>query len=392
MEKENGSRVNLNEVRTTWIAADQIISPLGLTAEENYQAMREGKSGITLVENSAFSKDPVYLGKIYDSPPVQGVNNRTAFTRFERLVILSIQDVLLRIKLDTASAKVIFILSTTKGNIDLMEEGKRERRHVHLPETARTISQFFANPNTPLVISNACVSGVTAMLLGKQLVESGQYDHAVVTGADVLSRFIVSGFQCLSALSPEPCRPFDKKRKGTTLGEAAGTVVLTSDPGKIGAEPKIRILGGGLSNDANHISGPSRTGEELGMAIQRAIKDSGIRREEIDFVSAHGTATLFNDEMEAKAFNLSGLRDTPLNSLKGYFGHTLGAAGVVESVMSIHALLHNELMPTLGYEETGVSVPVNINKRLESRQLTTCLKTASGFGGCNAAMILKKAG
>lgn len=377
-------------MRTTWIAADQIISPLGLSAEENYVAMREGKTGITLLENSEFSQNPVYLGKIYDSLNARGENKLASLTRFERLVILSIQGVLQKIKLDVSSSKVLFILSTTKGNIELLEQGNRESRHIHLPETARTISKFFGNSNTPLVVSNACVSGVTAMLLGKRLVEGGQYDHTIVTGADVLSRFVVSGFQCLSALSPKPCRPFDKKRKGTTLGEAVGTVVLSSDPEKLGAEPRIKILGGGLSNDANHISGPSRSGEELAMAIHRAMRESGIRTEEIDFVSAHGTATLFNDEMEAKAFSLCGLQDTPLNSLKGYFGHTLGAAGVVESVVSIHSLLHNELIPTAGFEELGVSVPVNICARLESRHLSTCLKTASGFGGCNAAMVLKK--
>ncbi len=379
-------------MRTTWIAADQIISPLGMTAEENYRAVRDGRTGISLVENSVYSKEPIYLGKLYDAPFMMGENKLKGYTRFETLVILSIQDVLQKTALDPASPKVVFILSTTKGNIDLMEQGNRESHHIHLPETARTISNFFENPNAPLVVSNACVSGVTAMLLGKQLLEGGHYDHAVITGADILSRFVVSGFQSLSALSPEPCRPFDSKRRGTTLGEAVGTVVLTSDPGKIGVEPKIQILGGGLSNDANHISGPSRTGEELGMAIQRAIREAGIRKEEIDFISAHGTATLFNDEMEAKAFNLCGLKETPLNSLKGNFGHTLGAAGVVETVVSIHALLNNELMPTLGFETLGVSVPINIKSQWESLRLKTCLKTASGFGGCNAAMVLRKTG
>ncbi len=152
----------------------------------------------------------------------------------------------------------------------------------------------------------------------------------------------------------------------------------------------VRIVGGGLSNDANHISGPSRTGEELGFAIQQALEEAGMTSKDIDFISAHGTATLYNDEMEAKAFNLMNLKETPLNSLKGYYGHTLGAAGIVETIISAQSLKEDELIPTAGFESVGVTQTVNVIKKKESRVLKTCLKTASGFGGCNAAIILQK--
>jgi 3-oxoacyl-[acyl-carrier-protein] synthase-1 len=120
------------------------------------------------------------------------------------------------------------------------------------------------------------------------------------------------------------------------------------------------------------------------------MEESRITPTDIDFISAHGTATLYNDEMEAKAFSLLKMNDTPLNSLKGYFGHTLGAAGVVEVAMSAQSLLMDELVPSKGFENLGVSQPVNVTKGLEKRPLKTCLKTASGFGGCNAAIILQK--
>ncbi len=379
------------EVKKSWVAADHLISPLGFTAEENYRAIREGRSGLRRISDPLLSIIPVCVGKIPDFPrPGKDGSQPPLLTRFEQLVILSIQGVLRKVRLDSTSPRTIFILSTTKGNIDLLEQGKGDSRQIALAKTAGTICRFFGNPNLPLVVSNACISGVMAMLIGKRLLESGQYDHVVVSGADVISRFVVSGFQSLQAISQEPCRPFDKNRNGISLGEAAATVVLTNDPGAIGADPKIGILGGGISNDANHISGPSRTGEELGMAIQQAMTESRVGSDDIDFISAHGTATLYNDEMEAKAFNGAGLKDTPLNSLKGSFGHTLGAAGVVESVMSIHALLNNELLPTTGFESLGVSLPINISNRLKFKSLTTCLKTASGFGGCNAAMIMQK--
>jgi len=200
---------------------------------------------------------------------------------------------------------------------------------------------------------------------------------------------VVSGFQSLQALSPEPCRPFDAERKGINLGEAAAAVVLSNKRGA-GLNHSISITGGGLSNDANHISGPSRTGDELGFAIRQAMEEAGKKPEEIDFISAHGTATLYNDEMEARAFHGVGMDDVPLNSLKGYFGHTLGAAGVVETVMCIHSLLNNEVLATKGFERSGVSQAVRVSNELISTPMTTCLKTASGFGGCNGAIILQK--
>jgi 3-oxoacyl-[acyl-carrier-protein] synthase-1 len=126
------------------------------------------------------------------------------------------------------------------------------------------------------------------------------------------------------------------------------------------------------------------------MAIGKALKQSGLRNSDVDFISAHGTATVFNDEMEAKAIKFAGLEDVPVNSLKGNFGHTLGAAGVIESIISLHALINNELLPTYGFGEMGVSIPLRVSKEVTPKKLTSCLKTASGFGGCNAAMILQK--
>ena len=127
------------------------------------------------------------------------------------------------------------------------------------------------------------------------------------------------------------------------------------------------------------------------MAIEHAIREAGITKQQIDFISAHGTATMYNDEMEAKAFNITALDRVPLNSLKGYFGHTLGAAGIVETIISKHALQENSLLPTAGFSELGVTMPVAVIRALETQKaLSVCLKTASGFGGCNAAMILQK--
>ncbi|MGN6637769.1 MAG: beta-ketoacyl-[acyl-carrier-protein] synthase family protein, partial [Mucilaginibacter sp.] len=193
--------------------------------------------------------------------------------------------------------------------------------------------------------------------------------------------------QSFQALSAQVCKPFDKSRDGLNLGEGAATLVLSTNQKYKG---HIKALGGGISNDANHISGPSRTGKELSFAIEQAIKDAAISKADIGFISAHGTATVYNDEMEANAIALSGLQVIPLNSLKANYGHTLGAAGLIESIISIRSLQENIVLSTVGFGEHGVTPKVNVCSSLMEREAKSFLKTASGFGGCNAAVVFGK--
>lgn len=366
---------------SVWVIANSLVSPLGVTSEENYFSIRQNGTAISEVTDTGLSPTPFFAGQI------NGFDPTSIQTKFEGICLKAAEIALDNVALDPA--RTLYVLSTTKGNISLLEQRSRDKLRIHLPATAQWLAAR-AGLNHYLVVSNACISGVLALIVAKRLLESGKYDHAVIVGADVLSKFVVSGFQSLQALSPEPCRPFDVERKGINLGEAAAALVLSSKPDALGLKSSIRITGGGLSNDANHISGPSRTGDELGFAIRQALQEAEKSPGEIDFISAHGTATMFNDEMEANAFHHTGMGGIPLNSLKGYFGHTLGAAGVVETVMSIHSLLHNEILATKGFKKSGVSRAVRVSGDLISKPLTTCLKTASGFGGCNGAIVLQK--
>jgi len=264
------------------------------------------------------------------------------------------------------------------------EQGFDEDR-VHLWKSAEIIGQYFKSESTPQVVSNACISGVLALILGDRLIKQGKYKNVIVTGCDVLSEFIVSGFQSFYSLSKDVCKPFDKDRTGLTLGEGVGTIVLTSDP-DICPDPKIEIITGAGSNDANHISGPSRTGEGLFIAINDVLKGST----DIDYISAHGTATPYNDDMESIAFERNNLTQIPVNSFKGFIGHTLGAAGVIESIFCFESMRKNTLIKTYGLENPGTVE--NINVLIENRQkpVIKVLKTASGFGGSNAAILFKK--
>jgi len=262
------------------------------------------------------------------------------------------------------------------------------KNRIYLNELGNIIKDFFGFQLEPIVISNACISGGLALAVAKRFISAGKFDQAIVVGGDLVSEFVLSGFNSFQAISPEPCRPFSKNRKGISLGEAAVAVLLSS---KKPENPNIiSLIGEASANDANHISGPSRTGEGLYKSIQNALKEAQVSAKEIDYLSAHGTATAYNDEMEAVAFNRSGFENVPTNSFKGYYGHTLGASALLECILTKHSLLNNELYTSLNFDGIGVSKPLNIIGVFEKKELRFAVKTASGFGGCNIALVLKK--
>lgn len=367
-------------MRDVWIAADSIVSPLGHTSAANYERVRLGESGVRRVVDAAFSDADFYAAVMNDLP-----GSDAHETRIERMCSLALEQALHGLRLP---ASTMLLLSTTKGNIDQARVHPQHAR-LGLPALAQYLALKFGFAQAQ-VVSNACISGVLAMLVAQRWIQSGACDNVVVLGADVLSSFVVSGFQSLKALSRAVCKPFDAARDGINLGEAAAAVVLSASPSKIGGARQFRVLGGSVSNDANHISGPSRTGDELAQAITLAMQASGTTASSIDFISAHGTATVYNDEMEAKAFHRAALASVPVNSLKANFGHTLGAAGVLETVIGIHSMMRGELVPSVGFDTPGTSLPLNVIKQRCAYPLKRMLKTASGFGGCNAAMIIEK--
>lgn len=372
--------------------SDNIISPLGFTSKDNFYQLKQNVSAIGHHTRPEYSVQPFYASLLEEDQDKQldSDASEAEYTKFERLLINSIKNAAENTDVDPGDSETIIVISTTKGNISLLEtetNSPKLQERIALYTSAKLIGNYFGNPNKPVVVSNACISGLMAMLTAKRLIQSGRYKHAVVAGADVISKFILSGFQSFQAVSDKPCKPFDIKRNGVTLGEAAGTVILSCENKGL---QKTTFVSGAVSNDANHISGPSRTGEELCMAVNKSLNEARLHPDDIGFISAHGTATLYNDEMEAKAFSLAKMESVPVNSLKGYYGHTLGAAGIIESIIAIHSLEQGIVLPTAGFEQSGVTSNVNICRKIQPIRGDTLLKTASGFGGCNAALIFKK--
>jgi len=380
-------------MKEVFIGAANIITSLGFTTAENMERMKAGETGIRHWNDKSLSPVPFWASRIDDSL-LQKIFSIYAdprdFTRFEQMVICSVMGALKNSSVPSGDKRTLFILSTTKGNIDLLKNDMvrpGEGNRIYLWKSAEALQNFFSFINRPLIISNACISGLMAIIAGSRYIRTGAFDHVIVTGADIVSEFVLSGFNSFLSLCDGPCRPFDKNRQGLSLGEGAGTIILSSSkPGKEESR-QIRAGFGFTSNDANHISGPSRTGEGLYRAIRKTLEHNPVQ---VDYISAHGTATPYNDEMESIALTRAGLQSIPVNSFKGYWGHTLGAAGVIESIAGVYSLQENILFNTLGCNDPGTENPISVIGNTHKAEVKSCLKIASGFGGCNAALILHK--
>lgn len=370
---------------------DAIISPLAWNSIDNFNAVLRGESRLQYYENLFGLPEPCFVSLV----DPQEVDDRFAqlptrteerYTKVEKMSILAAAQAIEQARIDAAREDVLFVVSTTKGNVDLLGENPYEPQRVYLWRTAQLIADYFGNPNTPMVVSNACISGCAAQLAAINQLRFGTYNYAVVVGAETLSKFVISGFQSFKALSKERCKPFDANRVGLNLGEAAAAMVYTigEDDATL-PDGTLLFQNGAISNDSNHISGPSRTAEGLLRAINKSIANFDTNR--IAFLNAHGTATPYNDDMESIGVNRAGLQHIPVNSLKGYYGHTLGAAGVLETILSAHALRNHCVLKSNGTEQPGTVNDVQVPMQTQEVQGDSFMKLISGFGGSNAAML-----
>ncbi len=378
-----------------YCVADHILSPLANGSTANYTAAKNESTGIKCIDNPSFHPTPTHCAK-FDSSFADEISATFSkeLTLLENLMVYSIQEAISQTE-NLELEKTGLFISTTKGNVSILEQKDPntpfDEDRIPLSALSNVISKKFGFSKNPVVVSNACISGVSALLAAKRFIEIGEIDHAIVCGGDLISSFIVTGFHAFMAISDAPCKPYDKNRNGITLGEGVATMILSkSERINPNVNRTVKIMGGANSNDANHISGPSRTGEGLVISMRKAFAQSALIPADIDLIAAHGTATPYNDEMESIAFNRMDLGRVPLNSLKGYFGHTLGAAGILESIVGLQQLNDKTVLATKGLEEIGVSETVNASyNAMDLQKGQYLLKTISGFGGFNASIIFE---
>ena len=291
--------------------------------------------------------------------------------------------------------RIGLVLSTTKANIEALErlsDGRPcsavARRHLQADLLAADLAAECGARGPVQNISNACVSGLVALMQGAKIIQRGDADAVFVVGVDHLSAFVVGGFTALKAIDPEGCRPFDQNRRGLTPGEAGAAIVLVRSD--LVSSSAITLSGWGSSNDANHMTGPSRDGAGLAQAIRVALTSANLQPAQIDYVNVHGTGTPYNDAMETAALRtIFGDAIPPVSGLKGMLGHTLGAAGVIETIACKLAMRGNFLPGTPRLKNLAEGFPQSTLKEPRAAaRLKHILKLNTGFGGINGAVIL----
>jgi 3-oxoacyl-[acyl-carrier-protein] synthase-1 len=280
-----------------------------------------------------------------------------------------------------AASDTVWILCSAKGNIEALAENQDP---YGLADCADILAYEIGLKRAPICFSTACTSSLVGLAHGVRLLRSGRASRVAVSGCDLASEFVLAGFNRIHAVSPERCKPYDADRKGINLATAAATVFLewrAPQPGE------IYIAGEATSNDGFHISRPDPNGSGLKDCIHRSRVGKVP-----DFICGHGTATVLNDNTESAAIAGSGLAAVPVFSVKGQLGHTLGACGVLETIITARCLEENTVLPSVGYHSTGTTTPINVLRQPLHEILTSGLNLAVGFGGGNAAILLNKAG
>jgi len=369
----------------TRIVATNITSPLGYTTEDNYVAVKRGETSLKKLDGYQGVPGRFCVGVFSDEQRKE--LKLDGFSWYESLMIHSVKDALSRSNIDPSSQKTLFIVGTATADIEELGDCPEHDGDYLAPGVAtKKVADYFGFVNVPITVSNACISGGTAQMMAARLIASGAYDSAVVCGADVVSAFVLAGFNAFKALSPMECRPFDMERMGLNVGECAATLILTRDTN--GDEEGWHLVDGCLNNDAYHVSAPIPSGDGVRRTAAKILTPE--LKESLACVTAHGTATMFNDQMESKAIEGAGLGDIYTTSYKPHFGHTFGASGIVEPIITMCSLDEGILLPVLGFEEIGVSGKIKICRSIEKTEKKAFIKTQSGFGGCNGSMIYSR--
>jgi len=288
------------------------------------------------------------------------------------------------------------ILATTVGEIDLLEKAVFKKTNnfkaSKLTNFLKKVKLLTKIKNDGMLISCACASSSTALAEAARIIESGKIDCCLVVAADAVSEFVFSGFSSLMALDKESAKPFDKNRSGLSLGEAAGYILLMSQA-RANQEKRAalaQVAGWGLSCDAHHMTGPARNAEGLTRAISEALKMAQVLPGQIGCISSHGTGTLYNDAMELSAFkNIFKNKAVPVYSIKGGTGHTLGSAGLIETIIALKVAQEKTIPPTVGLKDIDTQAIGWVSTAAKKLKQSTIMLNNCGFGGINTVLILK---
>ncbi len=383
------------------IAAAGAVTPIGPDLETFWSGLVTGVSGISQIERFNVSDLKVQrggevkkLGRIKDWCGVPDC-------RATRLLVAAADDLCAQTPLRPLPLdpeRVGVVVGTALGGV---EEGERalagDRPGRRFPEALYDgpgygLARWLGARGPVITVSTACASGATALAVGADLLRRDEADLVLAGGYDALCRFVLRGFNALRSLTRDEVRPFDRRRTGLLLGEAGALALLVRERDLRG--PRLgTLLGYGSASDGFHIAAPEPEGRGLERAVRAALADADVAPRDVDFVSAHGTATLLNDRIETAALKRAlGARahQVPVNSIKGGLGHTMGAAAALEAFMCLLAAQRGLIPPTLHLEEPDPECDLDyVPGPARPRRPRIMLSTSMGFGGCNGAVVLE---
>jgi 3-oxoacyl-[acyl-carrier-protein] synthase II len=387
-----------------------VVSSIGIGVEEFWKNLIAGKSGISEIERFDTSAYPVHKGgEVKNFKPEHFIDKRKIkhMGRASQMAIaaakLAISDAFLK-KKDVKEAGIF--MGTTMGEIGELEDmnvdwlgkgadGIKQSSIYLFPTNAITVNMAleFKIKGYNFMIPTACAAGNYSVGYAFDLIRNGHLNMALVGGSDSFSRIAFTGFNRLMAMAPEKCQPFDKNRKGMMLGEGAGVLILESLERAEKRKAKIyaEVLGYGLSCDAHHMTQPSEDG--IVRCMEKALKEAGVSKEKVDYISAHGTGTPQNDKIECAALKkVFGGRATkiPCSSIKSMLGHTLGAASALEAVACCMVIDKERLPPTINFENSDDECPIDcVGNSSRSHVSKFVMNNSYAFGGNNCSVLFK---
>lgn len=388
------------------VVAAGIVSPLGFGLKETAKSLQGAKDCVSPV--TAFPVDRCrcqIAGQVANGPLAEAnrfVPRPERLHRVARMMILAVKEALAQ---SAGFDPELTVVGTTSGGMTFGEayyRGLNQKQASpgrtaslianYPPQKAVMDAQEAAGFTAPCqIIANACASGTNAIGHAFECIRSGRYQRVMAGGYDAISELVFVGFDSLQASTAERCRPFDRERTGMVLGEGAAVLFLENfeTARARGAKILAEVIGYGISTDNHHLTQPNPSGSGPRQAMEGALRNAGITAQEIDYINAHGTATPFNDAAEGKA--IAELFDgVPVSSTKGMMGHSLGAAGAIEAVISLLALEHQLLPPNVNFRQGDDELDLNIiANTARAGQVRTVLSNSFGFGGTNASVILR---
>ena len=405
MAKSNDTNEKRGAARVAVVAAG-VVSPLGFGLSETLDSLREARDCVNGVTRfSVTGCRCKTAGQLPDERLLERRCNGAHARRRHRASHMVIQALGEALTQEPQFKPELTVVGTTSGGMSYGEDYFRSlNRNSSLRHSPTWIANYPAQKpvidaqeafgiSAPCqVIANACASGTNAIGHAFECVRSGRYQRLLAGGYDALSELVFVGFDSLRASTPEKCRPFDRDRTGMVLGEGAAVLALENlDAARVrGARVLAEIIGYGISTDNFHMTQPDPSGIGPRQAMERALGSANISADVVDYINAHGTATAFNDAAEGKA--ISALFDrVPVSSTKSMMGHSLGAAGAIEAIISLLALQHQFLPPNINFHAADEDIDLNVvANEAQSAVLRTVLSNSFGFGGTNASILMRK--